>query len=130
MRSEWLLAIALTGCAGTIDDPTAFTHAGSTAHAACGDVEATLASRCATAGCHAATNPSGGLDLATPGTLARLTGKPASGGGVLVVAGYAAHSVLYLKLTASPPFGARMPYGGSLDDATIACVHDWITEAR
>jgi hypothetical protein len=36
---------------------------------------------------------------------------------------------MYTKLTASPPFGARMPFGETpLDDATIACVLQWITQ--
>ena len=37
-------------------------------------------------------------------------------------------SVIYTKLTAFPPFGARMPFSETpLDDATIACVLQWIT---
>lgn len=121
--------VTTAACAGTLDDPTQFTSAGATTHqdaGACGDVEALVAMRCATSGCHAATSPSASLDLATPGVLARLAGKPASGGGTLLVPGDPSTSVLYLKLTARPPFGARMPYGSSLDDASTACIHDWI----
>ena len=37
-------------------------------------------------------------------------------------------SILYTKLTATPPFGARMPFGEApLPDATVACVLQWIT---
>jgi hypothetical protein len=55
--------------------------------------------------------------------------KKATGGpGLLIDPSNPAASVLYTKLTAAPPFGARMPFARSaLDDATIACVLQWIT---
>jgi hypothetical protein len=39
-------------------------------------------------------------------------------------------SVLYQKLTASPPFGARMPRNGPpfLTEGEIQLIHDWIAE--
>lgn len=37
-------------------------------------------------------------------------------------------SVLYLKLTPTPPSGARMPLGGSLDAASIQTIRDWIQQ--
>ncbi len=120
--------LATFACAGTLDDPSAFTHASATTSdaGACGDVEALVAMRCATSGCHTSTSSAASLDLASPNVLTRLAGKPASGGGVLVTPGDPMHSVLYTKLTAKPPFGARMPYGSSLDEASIACVSAWI----
>jgi hypothetical protein len=50
------------------------------------------------------------------------------GPGLLVDPSNPTMSVVYTKLTATPPFGARMPFGQTpLDDATIACVLQWIT---
>jgi len=60
---------------------------------------------------------------------ARLAGKAATGGpGVLVdPGGDPSKSVLYLKLTSSPPFGSQMPLTGTkLDATTLACVATWI----
>jgi hypothetical protein len=58
----------------------------------------------------------------------RLSGKEAAGGpGVLIDPTTPAASVLYTKLTATPPFGARMPLvGAPLGDGDIACVLSWI----
>lgn len=127
MRSSaFVFALLPLSCAGTLDDPTQFTQAATVHDAGACSAEQIVVMRCATSGCHAATNAAASLDLASPNVLARLAGKPASGGGVLVTPGDPARSVVYSKLTPTPPFGARMPYGSSLDDASIACIHDWI----
>lgn len=45
----------------------------------------------------------------------------------LVVPGKPEESLLYTKLTAKPPCGARMPFGGgALPDAQIEMVRSWI----
>ena len=45
----------------------------------------------------------------------------------LVVPGKPEASLLYTKLTATPPCGARMPFGGgALPDAQIEMVRSWI----
>jgi hypothetical protein len=93
----------------------------------CPDVESTLHANCGFAGCHASSMSAAGLDLASPGILGRLSGQKASGGGVLVQPGDPDHSVLYQKLLPTPPYGSRMPLGGALDDATIACVRAWVS---
>lgn len=68
----------------------------------------------------------GGLDLSSYATL--------RAGGVsgpdLIVPGEPCASLLYLKLTAAPPAGGRMPLGGPLfaSPAQLAVVHDWIAE--
>jgi hypothetical protein len=68
-----------------------------------------------------------GLDLVTTELAQRLVGRPAAGGGVLVNPKRPETSVLYTKLTPTPPFGSRMPtVGGPLDDATTACVLGWV----
>jgi hypothetical protein len=135
-----LVACGLVACAGTLEDPERFADAGGAAAqsadagtaAACPPVEsAILEAKCATAGCHAASGGAAGLDLASPGVLGRLANKPATGGaGSLVVPGDPSASVLYTKLMTAPPFGSRMPLGASLDDASLACVHDWIASAH
>jgi hypothetical protein len=72
-------------------------------------------------GCHGG---SGGLAL---GTVAQLL----AGGvhGPAVIAGDAINSNLIQKLSATPPFGARMPQGGPfLPDTTVAVIRTWINE--
>jgi hypothetical protein len=134
--------LALTaGCPGTLDDPAAFLDAaragelaadGGTSEggANCPDVpQAVFTANCALAGCHDAQSKMQGLDLQSPDVASRLVGVPATEGpGLLIDPSAPSSSVLYLKLTAMPPFGARMPLAGKLDDATIACVLAWITE--
>ncbi len=127
-------------CAGTLDDPDRFRDAGAStspvdaaAASACapGEAVAVVEKKCATAGCHAAAGAAAGLDLASPDVLPRLANKAAAGGpGSLVVPGDPEKSVLFTKLTASPPFGSRMPLGGNLDDGTLACVRDWIAASH
>ena len=139
-----LALLGLAGCPGTLADREAFEAAmieagtleagavtgdDTDASFQCPDVPSgILAARCGLSGCHGST-PAAGLDLVSPDVHARLTGKAANGGpGVLVdPGGDPDASVLYLKLTASPPFGSRMPLAGDpLDDATLACVAAWI----
>ena len=72
-------------------------------------------------GCHGG---NGGLYVGTVGQLL-------AGGlhGPAIVSGNAAGSVLIQKLSATPPFGSRMPLGGPyLADSTIAVIRTWINE--
>ncbi len=72
-------------------------------------------------GCHGG---SGGLNVGTVAEL--LTG---GNHGPAVVAGDGAGSNLVKKLIAPPPFGQRMPLGGSqLPDSTINVIRTWINE--
>ena len=142
MRLGALALFALcAGCPGSLDDPARFTGATSLGAApaggnvavdaaACGDVPQTIFQRsCVNAGCHNANDKVQGLDLQSPDLVTRLVDVRASeGAGLLVNRGTLSDSVLYTKLTKSPPFGARMPLSGALDDASIACVFSWITE--
>jgi hypothetical protein len=120
-------ALALAGCPGSLDDPGRFTgHLGD----ACPDIPSLLATTCAIGGCHTADMPSVGLDLASADIPGRLAGKHATGGvGVLVDPTDPVSSVLYTKLTTSPPFGARMPLNHvPFDDVTVGCVLAWLEE--
>jgi hypothetical protein len=151
-----VLALIVPACAGTLSDREAFevaleeggaSEAGAfeagtptpgagasaspvEASSGCPDVPTSVfAAQCGLSGCHGANSPANGLDLVSPNVRARLLGHRASGGpGVLIDPGGNSNaSVLYLKLTSSPPFGARMPLAGApLDDATMACVAAWI----
>jgi hypothetical protein len=120
---------ACVGCPGSLEDPGRFTSASSS----CPDVpQAIFNQTCSsTAGCHSATDKQLGLDLQSPDVASRLVGVKAMGGGgvdYLVDPTNPSKSVIYTKLTAFPPFGARMPFSETpLDDATIACVLQWIT---
>ena len=125
------------GCAGTLEDPERFASptGGGVAPdglprdpTRCPDVAVTVfGARCVNAGCHNADDRTQGLDLQSPDVGTRLMGKRASGGaGFLIDPEGAAKSVLYRKLTKNPPFGARMPLSGTLDDGTVACVLAWI----
>ena len=92
---------------------------------------------CTTAGCHDSSNqPSGGLDLLSPGAQQRLVNVSTPAGQVcatsrtpvLVVPGDPAHSLLLLKVEPSPPCGNRMPFGTAtaLTDRQIECIRSWI----
>jgi hypothetical protein len=127
-------ALVCAGCAGTLDDPARFltSDGGSAADVdagSCPDIPSTVFSKtCATAGCHTTADLIQGLDLESPLVASRLVGICARGGGLLVDPSNPAQSVLYLKLTIAPPFGSRMPLGKPpLDDATLACVLNWIS---
>jgi hypothetical protein len=115
------LAVAATGCPGSLADPARFT-------AACADVPTmTFAARCATTSCHSAAAAAGALDLESPAVSARLVGQPAVGGpGLLIDPSNPDGSVLVRKLTPSPPFGKQDPPGAPLDPATIDCIRDWV----
>jgi hypothetical protein len=116
--------LAIAGCPGSLEDPGRF----AAQFGDCPDVPALLEDSCAGASCHGSANPAGGLDLASPGLPERLAGKPAQGGsGLLVDLDQPDASVLYTKLGDAPPFGSRMPLGAeALDEATLACLLDWI----
>ncbi len=95
----------------------------------CADVPRdVLAARCATSGCHSAADKSQGLDLESPNVAARLVGVAAGAGpGLLIDPSAPSRSVVYTKLSASPPYGARMPFARTvLDDETTACVLAWV----
>jgi hypothetical protein len=72
-------------------------------------------------GCHGGTN---NLFVGTQADLLR-------GGlhGPAIVPGNSAASILVQKIGPNPPFGARMPFGGTpLPDSTIQLIKDWIDQ--
>jgi hypothetical protein len=117
---------ACVGCPANLEDPGRFSDAAG----ACPDVpQEVFVKVCSTPGCHSTVDKMLGLDLQSPGVASRLIGVRAVGGtGLLIDPSNPTTSVLYTKLTPNPPFGVRMPFTRPpLDDATIACVLQWIT---
>jgi hypothetical protein len=133
-KPGWMVAAALAGltgaaallggCPGTIDDKTPFLNAG-----ACPDMPTYFAQSCTMGSCHGDMNPAAKLDLKSPDLGKRVAGQPATfcAGGVLANPDDPESSVLFGKLTDSPPCGAPMPLGGTaLDDTQLDCVLEWI----
>jgi hypothetical protein len=134
--------VALSACAGTLEDPERFappsagpgpatTYDGgdatpeAAAAAACPDIPTTLfVPRCGTAGCHGATNSADGLDLVSPNVAARVVNVPAASGGVIVDPAHPDQSVLYQRI--APGAASPMPPSGpAVEGATVACVLSW-----
>jgi len=134
MIRGWPLVVALAGCLDAIapdvgpaqvssaqqcdtdsDPATTVPYA---------DVQQMFDARCTR--CHGAGEPDGGLDLTSYDAL--LAGGTRSVG-TIVIAGQPCASVVYQKVTDAPPFGSRMPRGGStLAAAEQQLLHDWISE--
>jgi outer membrane protein assembly factor BamB len=95
-----------------------------------------LAVRCAGPVCHSSNMTGGSLNVTAGATASAvrttLISRPASGsecassGLSLVEPGQPDKSLLYLKLTATPPCGSRMPPTGPLTAAEIDRVRTWI----
>jgi hypothetical protein len=136
------LSLVCLACPGTLQDPERFVHdaavdgptvdteAGADG-GGCPDVPTQIfAAKCGVAGCHSASSPQQGLDLASPNVGDRITGACAKGGGYLVDPTNPSSSVIYKKLMNPPPFGSQMPLGQPLDDATIACVLAYVSTLK
>jgi len=143
------LAATTAGCpAASLEDPTRFDGNGGASATdkggdsldgggagsvlgeggACPDIPRFFAATCTASSCHNASDEAQGLNLQSPDVTSRLVSVMATEGpGLLVDPSAPSASVLYLKLTASPPFGAQMPLGQKpLPGAVTACVLDWI----
>ncbi len=83
--------------------------------------------------CHAPDAPTpigfevSGLDLSSLGAAAR---GGANSDGTAIIPGQPCQSIMFQKVSAGPPFGARMPLSGPpfLSELQLALVHDWIAE--
>jgi mono/diheme cytochrome c family protein len=80
--------------------------------------------------CHGGSNPSAGLDLTTNTDVEGLVGKPAAEkpSTSFIDPGQPQDSYLFMKVEgASGIIGGRMPLtGGSLSEAQLQTIHDWI----
>jgi hypothetical protein len=128
------------GCAGALENPGDFSYLqdagalnpdGGSIGGGCDPVTTIFVPSCATASCHSATTQQASLDLESPGLPARLLGKKCVGGpGFLIDPTNPDQSVIYTKVTATPPFNFQMPLGGSaLDDDQVACIKSWVESA-
>jgi hypothetical protein len=147
LLSLGMVLCSLTGCPGTLDDRARFlVDAGSSGNGtgggdartmaeagasadACGDVVTRIfIPSCGGTGCHGSTGAQQGLDLVSDGVASRVVG----------VAGRECPtpladptnpqaSLIYQKLSATPPCGAPMPLARPpLSIADAACVLAWI----
>lgn len=81
------------------------------------EVASIIGSKCVS--CHAGGNSSGGFGFIDDSQAIISSG--------LIIPGDAGASVFYAKMTASPPYGSRMPSGGPfLSDSELAVIADWI----
>lgn len=143
----WCLAWALSGCAGSLDNPEDFaflladaggavtvdaataTDAGAEAVPAC--VRDAFES-CGLAGCHGAGSLQ--VDLVSAGLAARLVDQPALATGVCadrtLVATDGSASLLLQKLSTSNDCGSPMPLGRDVatqwEEAAYDCVEAWV----
>jgi hypothetical protein len=137
---KWMLLFSLTACAGALTDPQDFSYLqdagtllddGGSIGGGCDPVSTLFVPTCATASCHSAITQQAGLDLESPGLPGRLVGRKCTGGpGFLIDKDHPDQSVMYTKVTSTPPFNFQMPLGGSpLDDDQIGCIKEWVEAA-
>ena len=124
------LALAVSGCAGNLNDPDAFLIEGPGEK----DAETILAESCGTSGCHDdSSQAQAGLDLVSPGVEARVVNINAIAIGctdrILVVAGDPNASYLIEKVENIPGIcGLQMPIIGSLDPDEVEVLREWIID--
>ena len=95
----------------------------------CGDVVTRIfVPSCGGTGCHDATGPQQDLDLVSPGVAARVVGVPGLGcASTLADPANPEASLLYQKLSPTPPCGSPMPLARpELSEEDAACVLAWI----
>ena len=92
------------------------------------DVRPILVASCAISACHGSAPIQSGLNMGTA-TWTQIRAASGNVGGLVVVAGNASSSNLYLKTTTNPPFNARMPLtGGFLSTTQQNLIRDWINQ--
>jgi hypothetical protein len=148
-----LVATALCGCAGKLDNPNRFAAAvgkyetggaiqdaamtstpvaDSVHHTATPTtppdcVLAVFKNTCGQVGCHAKGSPQ--VDLVSADVGQRLIDQTSNSGtckGHTYVSTDGSSSLLLDKLSNSPPCGARMPLGGMLSAANMQCLTTWV----
>lgn len=97
------------------------------------DIPALFAAKCSGALCHSSDSAQGDLDLLSPGVERRLfhvESTTACGKEKLVDPGSPARSLLYQKVTQSPPpCGETMPPNRVLSESEVACLRTYIERA-
>ncbi|HMI84179.1 MAG TPA: hypothetical protein VK550_08795 [Polyangiaceae bacterium] len=143
---SWLLAFSalslLAGCPGTLadkalyeaaldgaDHPNRVDGAASADAGPCGDVVARIfVPTCGGTACHGSDAPQQDLDLVSPAVASRVVGVAGKGCAVLLAdPADPESSLIYQKLSPTPPCGAPMPLARPpLSRADAACVLAWI----
>ena len=93
------------------------------------DVRTIFQTSCTQSVCHDANQPAAMLDLSGADPAGQMLDVSSSlcTNAIRLVAGEPDQSLLWLKLTQeTPDCGERMPIGGVLSDAELACVEQWI----
>lgn len=140
LLSTLLAAIASSGCAGSLDQPSRFAYLGappdagtapSDSDGGCDPLTQIFPPSCTTSACHSAGSQQGSLDLESPGLPLRLVNKRAAGGpGYVIDKANPLQSVLLLKLQDAPPYGFQMPLGASpLTSDEVSCLTSWVQAA-
>ena len=93
------------------------------------DIQPVFDLSCATSGCHRAGH-STSLDLSRESSYSNLVNVESKNYAPLklVEPGKSEDSVLYLKIMGNSKTGSKMPPGGTLSDASITKIRNWITE--
>jgi hypothetical protein len=141
---SWRLAFGalclLAGCPGTLADKALYEAAldgaggpngaeGGADAGPCGDVVARIfVPTCGGTACHGTNAPQQDLDLVSPGLASRVVGVTAKGCAVMLAdPADPEGSLIYQKLSPTPPCGAPMPLARPpLSRADAACVLAWI----
>jgi hypothetical protein len=134
------VCLALLGCAGSLDHAERFAYLGGSPDAGpaappsdggCDPVTDIFPPSCTASACHSAQSQQANLDLESSGLPFRLVNKLAHGGpGYLIDSKNPGQSVLYLKVTANPPFQFQMPLGAPpLSPDEMACLQAWVQAA-
>lgn len=128
--TRWLWLAALAACLGGCSDqgdPTDGEPDGAISYA--GDIQPIFSASCASNDCHGGPEPALGLSLVAGSSYANIVDQPSLQRPDLrlVLPGEPDSSYLYLKLVGTAGIdGARMPFGGTLPQASIDRIGDWI----
>ena len=125
-----LLAFCMAACSDSGKNPTGDGNPDTTVVFAT-DVQPIFTASCATTDCHAGTQPQMGLRLSTANSYGNIVNRPAQEAPAyqLVRPSKPDSSYLYLKIEgASGIEGARMPFGGTLPEASIELIRHWIVQ--
>ena len=98
------------------------------------DIRPLIARQSGGCGCHLPSSTGAGTGTQLSGldlsSFASLRAGGANSGAQVVVAGAPCASIMYQKLSDSPPFGSRMPLNGPpfFNADQLQLLHDWIAE--
>jgi hypothetical protein len=130
-----MVALILVACSDSGDSPTAPTSDGSGGGTGgdtvsfASDVRPILTANCAVSPCHGTGFSQNGMTMGAATHNEIITASGTGSGGLIVQPGNSAQSSLYTKTTGMPPFGIRMPAGGTpLTETQQQTIADWIDQ--